>query len=250
VQQSAYALLGDCSKFVFAQLKPFLPSIMPILLKRLDLENILDEEIDGSFSVVNNACWSAGEIAVQYKKDMAQFVPELLQRCVEIISNPGVPPGVNENAAIALGRLGLDNHELLAPHLAKFSEEFLRAMEEIDPSEEKATAFKGFGMVVAQNPQAMEKDLLRFFAAIARYRDLKLQNPVKQELHEVLQNVSCLCHLVAVARGLLANGCDTNRFSTSIAKSSPSSTTLLPSSSLRTSSPSRLPMPSDLLSLI
>jgi transportin-1 len=192
VQQSAYALLGDCSKFVFDQLKPFLPSIMPILLKRLDLDNILDEEIDGSFSVVNNACWSAGEIAMQYKKDMAPFVPELLQRCVQIISNPGVPYGVNENAAIALGRLGLEHYELLAPHLAKFSEEFLRAVEEIEPSEEKATAFKGFSMVVAQNPQAMEKDMLRFFTAIARYQDLKLQSQIKQELHEVLQNVLTL----------------------------------------------------------
>ncbi|KAH6626809.1 armadillo-type protein [Chaetomium sp. MPI-SDFR-AT-0129] len=189
VQQSAYALLGDCSKFVFGELKQFLPSIMPILLKRLDLENILDEEIDSSFSVVNNACWSAGEIAMQYGKGMAPFVPELLQRCAEIISNPGVPFGVNENAAIALGRLGLDNSELLAPHLAKFSEEFLRSMEEIDPSEEKATAFKGFALVVAQNPQAMEKDLLRFFTAIARYQDLKLQNTLKQELHDILQSV-------------------------------------------------------------
>ncbi|KAL2131332.1 hypothetical protein VTI74DRAFT_5256 [Chaetomium olivicolor] len=189
VQQSAYALLGDCAKFVFKQLEPFLPSILPILLKRLDLENILDEEIDGSFSVVNNACWSAGEIAMQYKTGMAPFVPGLLQRLVEIISNPGVPPGVEENAAIALGRLGLDNHELLAPHLPKFSEEFLKAMEDIDPSEEKATAFRGFSMVVAQNPKAMEKDLLRFFTAIARYRDLKLENPIKRDLHDVLQNV-------------------------------------------------------------
>jgi hypothetical protein len=190
VQQSAYALLGDCSKFVFDQLKPFLPSILQILIKRLDLESILDEEVEGVFSVVNNACWSVGEIAMQYGKEMAPFVPEMLQRFVEIISNPGVPPGVCENAAVALGRLGLDNRELLAPHLAKFSEEFLGAMDEIDPSEEKATAFKGFALVVAQNPQAMEKDLLRFFTAVARYRDLKLQNPIKQELHEALQNVS------------------------------------------------------------
>jgi HEAT repeat protein len=191
VQQSAYALLGDCSKFVFDQLKPFLPTILQILIKRLDLESILDEEVEGVFSVVNNACWSVGEIAMQYGKDMAPFVPEMLQRFVEIISNPGVPPGVCENAAVALGRLGLDHRELLAPHLAKFSEEFLSAMDEIDPSEEKATAFKGFALVVAQNPQAMEKDLLRFFTAVARYRDLKLQNPIKQELHEALQNVSC-----------------------------------------------------------
>jgi hypothetical protein len=195
VQQSAYALLGDCSKFAFEQLKPFLPSILPLLLKRLDLDNILDEEVDGSFSVVNNACWSAGELAMQYKKGMAPFVPELLQRCVEIISNPGIPPGVTENAAIALGRLGLDNAELLAPHLPKFSEEFLKAMDEIDTSEEKATAFKGFSLVVALNPQSMEKDLLRFFTSIARYRDLKLQNPIKRELHEALQNVSYLFFL-------------------------------------------------------
>lgn len=203
VQQSAYAVLGDCAKFVFEQLRPFLPSILPVLLKRLDLENILDEEIDGSFGAVNNACWSAGEIALRYKKDMAPFVPELLQRCVEIISNPCTPPGVNENAAIALGRLGLDNHDLLAPHLPKFSEEFLKSMEEIDPSEEKATAFRGFSLAVAQNPQSIEKDLLRYFTAIARYQDLRLQNPIKRELHEALQNVSCPC---STTPGLKAMG--------------------------------------------
>ncbi|KAK1760907.1 importin subunit beta-2 [Echria macrotheca] len=189
VQQSAYALLGDCAKYVFEQLRPFLPTIFPILLRRLDLDNILDEEIDNGFSVVNNACWSAGEIAVQYKKGMAPFVPELLQRCVEIINNPRVPKGVNENAAIALGRLGLDNHDLLAPHLPQFAEEFLISMDEVDPSEEKATAFKGFSLTVAQNPQAIEGVLLHFFVAIARYRDLKLRTPVKSELHDVFQNV-------------------------------------------------------------
>ncbi|KAK3359879.1 armadillo-type protein [Lasiosphaeria hispida] len=189
VQQSAYALLGDCSKYVFDQLSQFLPSIFPILLKRLDLDNILDEEIDNGFSVVNNACWSAGEISVQYKKGMAPFVPEMLQRCVEIIANPRVPKGVNENAAIALGRLGLENYELLAPHLSKFADEFLNSMDEVDPSEEKATAFKGFSLTVAQNPQAIENVLLHFFTAIARYRDLKLRTPVKSELHDIFQNV-------------------------------------------------------------
>ncbi|KAK3325391.1 armadillo-type protein [Apodospora peruviana] len=189
VQQSAYALLGDCAKYVFGQLKQFLPSILPILVRRLDLDNILDEEIDSGFSVVNNACWSAGEIAVQYRKEMAPYVPELLQRCVEIITNPRVPKGVNENAAIALGRLGLDNYELLAPHLPSFAEDFLNSMDEVDPSEEKATAFKGFSMVVSQNPQSIEPVLMHFFVAIARYEDLKLQTPAKAGLHGVFQNV-------------------------------------------------------------
>jgi len=189
VQQSAYALLGDCAKYVFEQLKPLLPTMVPILLKRLDLDNILDEEIDNGFSVVNNALWSAGEIAVQYGAAMAPFVSELLQRCVEIIENPRVPKAVNENAAITLGRMGIDNHTLIAPHLAQFAEEFLNSMDEVDPSEEKATAFKGFGLTLAQNPQAIEKVLLHFFVSIARYRDLKLRTPIKNDLHDVFQNV-------------------------------------------------------------
>ena len=190
VQQSAYALLGDCARYVFDQIKPYLPSIFPILLKRLDLDNVLDEEIDSGFSVVNNACWSAGEVALQYKKEMAPYVPELLQRCVEILSNPRVPRSVSENAGIALGRLGLNHYELLAPHLATFAEEFLGSMDDLDPSEEKATALKGFSMTVAQNPQAIEKVLLHFFTTIARYQDLKLRSPAKAELHDIFQSVS------------------------------------------------------------
>ncbi|KAK4163538.1 importin subunit beta-2 [Cladorrhinum sp. PSN259] len=190
VQQSAYALLGDCSKYVFNQLKPYLStSILPILLRRLDLENILDEEIDSSFSVVNNACWSAGEIAVQYKKEMAPFVPELFQRLVEIVSNPQIPMGVTENAATALGRLGLDHAEILAPHLSKFANEFLECMDEVDPTEEKATAFKGFSNIVVLNPRSLEDVVVHLFSAIAGYRDLRLRNPIKQELHDGFQSI-------------------------------------------------------------
>jgi hypothetical protein len=190
VRQSAYALLGDCAKFVFEQLRPALPSIMPILLKQLDLDDVLDEDVDSSFNVINNACWSAGEIAVRYQKGMEPYVQELLERLVEIVSNPRVPKQVNENAAVALGRLGLDNYDQLAPHLDKFAEEFLESMDDIDPSEETASAYKGFSMVVAKNPQALEKTLLHYFTAIARCRDVNLRKPLYAELNEVFQHVS------------------------------------------------------------
>lgn len=190
VQQSAYALLGDCAKYVFDQLKPFLPNIMPVAIKRLDMETILDEEVDNSFSVINNACWSVGEIALQYKADMAPFVPQLLSRCVDILSNPRVPGGVSENAAIALGRLGLANADLVAPHLSNFAEEFLDTMDDVDSSEEKATALRGFTEIVARNPQAMENVLLHYFSTIANYQELSLQKPILNELHDSFQNVS------------------------------------------------------------
>ncbi|KAI1823017.1 armadillo-type protein [Xylaria intraflava] len=187
VRQSAYALLGDCAKYVYVQLRPSLPNVFRVLLKQLDFDNILDEEADSGFSVVNNACWSAGEIAIQHKHEMAPYIPDLFQRFVDIVSNPGIPKGVTENAAIALGRLGLGNAGLLAPHLANFAEDFLVSMEEVGLTDEKATAFRGFTLIVELNPMAMEKSLLHFFTAIARYRDMRLRSQNKTDLHEDFQ---------------------------------------------------------------
>ncbi|KAI0157776.1 armadillo-type protein [Xylariaceae sp. FL1272] len=184
VRQSAYALLGDCAKYVYGQLRSSLPTVFPVLIKQLDLDSILDEEIDSGFSVVNNACWSAGEIAIQHKSEMSSYVPDLYRRFVDIITNPGIPKGVTENAAIALGRLGLCSADLLAPHLAEFAEDFLTSMDEVDPSDEKATAFRGFTLIVEKNPMAMEKSLLHFFKAIARYRDMRLRSQNKNDLQE------------------------------------------------------------------
>ncbi|KAK0392091.1 hypothetical protein NLU13_1589 [Sarocladium strictum] len=189
VRQSAYALLGDCSKNVFNELQPFLNTIMPILLKQLDLDSMLDEDIDSGFDVINNAAWSAGEVAVQYLKGMQTWVPELMQRLVEIMTNPRVPKALSENAAIALGRLGLGNAEQLGPALPNFADDFLNAMSEIEPTEEKATAFRGFALTVCQNPQAIEKVLMNFFVSIARYEDMELQNPTKNELQQSFQDV-------------------------------------------------------------
>lgn len=65
VRQSSYALLGDCAIYVFPQLRPFLPNVMELLIQQLDIEHLSEVDEDNSFSVINNACWSCGEIALQ-----------------------------------------------------------------------------------------------------------------------------------------------------------------------------------------
>jgi HEAT repeat protein len=191
VRQSSYALLGDCAKYVFPQLEPFLPVLFPILIKQLDLDTILDEQIQTGFSVVNNACWSSGEIAIQNGKQMAPYVGELMQRFLEILGNPEVPRSVLENAAIALGRLGLQNADIMSPHLATFSEQFLKSISTVDYTLEKATACKGFVLCVIANPQAMEKDLARLFTTIARYKMTEeTKTPLTADLHQIFQHVS------------------------------------------------------------
>ena len=170
VRQSSYALLGDCAVNVFQQLHPFLPALVPVLIKRLDLDNLSDDDVDTGFSVINNACWSCGEITMKYKQEMAPYVENIYRSLMSIISNPQVPTSVSENAVIALGRLGVDCSEILAPHLADFAKPFLHIIEPVETNDEKGHAFLGFNRIIEKNPKAMEGCLLDYFKASVMYK--------------------------------------------------------------------------------
>ena len=169
VRQSSYALLGDCAVNIFPQLQPYLPSLLPVLSKQLDLDSARDEDVEVGFSVINNACWSCGEVAMKEKQGMAPYCETLYQRLINIINNPRLPISVNENAAIALGRLGVANSDVLAPHLAEFAKSFLQIIEPIDNTDEKSHAFLGFNRTIEKNPQAMEECLIDYFKASVAY---------------------------------------------------------------------------------
>ena len=167
VRQSAYALLGDCAIYVFAQLQPGLGNILGTLIAQLDLQQAQADAEETGYSVVNNACWSCGEIAMRQGAEMAPYVEPLLQKLVVILFSDQIPESLNENAALALGRLGIGCASQLAPHLATFGPPFLKAMRKIDWTDEKGHALKGFVEIVLNNPQAMESCLLEFFNELA-----------------------------------------------------------------------------------
>lgn len=191
VRQSSYALLGDCAVNIFEQLQPFLPAIIPVLVRQLDLDNMKDQNIESGFSVINNACWSCGEIAMRTKADMEIYVEQIYQRLLGIISNPEVPTSVNENAVIALGRLGVDCSSSLAPHLGEFAKPFLRIIGPVDYTDEKAHALVGLNRTVERNPQAMEDCLIDYFRASAAYaRHSNSLGPPNADLARSFQQVS------------------------------------------------------------
>jgi len=173
VRQSAYALLGDCAIYIFAQLQPYLPTLMEILLYQLDL-NLAVDDPETAFRVINNACWSCGEISMRAKEGMIPYVDRLLQKLAVIMFNDKVPASINENAAIALGRLGISCHQQLAPHLANFAVPFMRTLQQVSWTDEKGHAYKGFAYVVLDNPKAMEQCLLDFFVEMASAPSLVL----------------------------------------------------------------------------
>ena len=98
---------------------------------------------------------------------MEPFVDKLLEKLAFIIFSSEVPESLNENAAIALGRLGIGCHEQLAPHLQSFAPPFLKYMQKVEWTDEKGHAYKGFTNVVLDNPAALEQCLLDFLGEMA-----------------------------------------------------------------------------------
>ncbi|GAB7358975.1 hypothetical protein MBLNU230_g5049t1 [Neophaeotheca triangularis] len=167
VRQSAYALLGDCAIYVFPQLQPYLPTLLELLIIQLDLSTA-KRDPETAFRVINNACWSCGEISMRTpSSQITPYVDRILQKLAAIIFSPSVPESLHENAAIALGRLGLNNHSHLAPHLSTFAPPFLNSLSNVAWTDEKGHAYKGFSLVVLDNPQAMEACLGAFVAEMA-----------------------------------------------------------------------------------
>jgi transportin-1 len=188
VRQSAYALLGDCAIYVFGQLQPCLPDIMVILIDQLDVTRAHLEAEETGYSVINNACWSIGEIAMRQKQGMQPYAERLLQQMGTILFDEKVPDSLNENAAIALGRLGQGCSQYLAVHLAQIAPPFLRAIKNVMWTDEKAHALIGFMRIILANPPAMEQSLLQFFS------EMSLANPnllyQQPEMRETFKEVS------------------------------------------------------------
>jgi hypothetical protein len=165
VRQSSYALLGDCAIYCFSQMQPLLPAILDILLQQLNIQGMSNDP--AAHAVVNNACWSLGEIAKRQKEGMSDYLEKFLQKLGVILFDQHVPQSLNENAAIAIGRLSLHNSDKIAQHLADLAPPWVRSMSHVMMTEEKSDAMWGFNLAILKNPQAMETSLLDYLNVIA-----------------------------------------------------------------------------------
>ena len=199
VRQSSFALLGDCAIMIYSQLEPYLPELVPCLVPQLDLDAIEDEDSENGFNVLNNVCWSCGELGAKAGLLLVPWIEKLYQGLIAIMKTEDVPDSVNENAAIALGRLGIGCSEQLASHLPEFAEPFLTSMAKISTTQEKASAFLGFNLVIERNPRAMESSLQDYFTAIAMFPKRELADvefkQVKQSFANVSGAPSCITHV-------------------------------------------------------
>lgn len=165
VRQSAYALLGDSASFVFGQLQPYIDPLLKILLMQLDLD-LAAQDRETTYRVINNACWSGGEIAMRAGDMISSHVDQLLAKLGVIMFHQKIPRSLNENAAVAIGRLGFGNEQRLAPHLSELAPTFLTVVQKVAWTDEKQQALQGFTNVVALNPQGLEQCLPLYLAEV------------------------------------------------------------------------------------
>lgn len=190
VRQSAYALLGDLAIFVPEQtVKPCLLSVV------VCIGNEINNRSYTSYAVYNNAIWALGEIAVRCTNgELEPYMNNFLDLLIPFINSSDMQQAVLENAAICLGRLGLNGGaSKLAPRLVEFIIPWCSHMLYLIDNNEKETCYQGILQAIHENPDQGfgglstaqgRKNLSIFITTVAHYFEppQALKNAIGQTL--------------------------------------------------------------------
>ena len=150
VKQCAFALLGDCAKNCHLLLSDkLIASVIPVTTAFVTI---------GPMLVTNNSSWALGEIVMRMDSvSITPFVDHIAGALLQNLKRfePSFRPIVRQNAAIAMGRLGLVASDRLISS-GVFGEMFLpwcTIMRRMRTDEEKISAVRGFILCVEKSPQ-------------------------------------------------------------------------------------------------
>lgn len=197
VRQSAYALLGDLAIFVLDPIvKPYLHSIF------LSIGNEINNRTYSTYPVCNNAIWALGEIVMRVPfAEVEGYVKNLVDLVIPVLNSTDLQSTVLENAAICLGRVGLNGGaEAIAPRLSEFIVTWCSHFMYLIDNSEKETGFKGMLNIISANPdqgfgglstnQQGKKNLAILLTCIANYAE-----PTQELQHlfaDLIQNYKAL----------------------------------------------------------
>lgn len=158
VKQAAFSLAGDLFRSCPEQLRSHLKEMILLLTKGID---------PGLTSgLCNNAAWALSEIVLKLGSKMQVFVPEIVKRLCEVITEHSLPQGLLQNCALALGRFALVFPDIVstAPNIHQFFPRYCDIISAAPTDNEKEQALQGLCLVVGRNP----KDVRSFFPHICR----------------------------------------------------------------------------------
>ena len=157
VRMSVLALVGDLAKSCPTVLEPALTEIIG---EAVDNMNPMQP------SLCTNAVWSMGEICVRCRENPAilePFAEPLLERLIPLLVGNGTGngdrgvhlPGLTENAAACLGRLGQVHPPLVSRRLSVVLLGWCDGLAKVCDPTERADGFRGLIQVIYANPQAV-----------------------------------------------------------------------------------------------
>jgi len=166
---SGLALVGDLAKNCPSLLEPALPQILQVCVQNMDPIQP---------TVCTNAVWATGEICVRCQgnpKLLEPFAPTLMQNLVAILMGNGVGsggrgsdiPGLAENAAATVGRLGKLDPNFVANDLSRFLMGWCDGLAKINDPTEKHDGFQGFIKVLYANPRSIQHATVNAADAVA-----------------------------------------------------------------------------------
>ena len=174
IRRSAFALVGDVAKSgAGSHVAPSLPQIFECAAANLQPKMVQAYNM----SVCNNACWSAGEIALAFPPEtVAPYVPALCGAFVQVLNMTMINRSLGENAAIALGRFAARCPEQLASGFGELCGPWCGALRRLRDGQEKEQAFAGLVRLVQLNPQgAVGDQMVSMMNAIASWQFVRDQ---------------------------------------------------------------------------
>ncbi|KAL6452138.1 hypothetical protein SBY92_001395 [Candida maltosa Xu316] len=175
VRQSSYALLGDLAIFAIELVKPYLRQIF------ICIGNEINNRTYETYPIYNNAIWALGEMLIRLPKEETQvYIPNLIDLLIPVINSADIQSTVIENAAICLGRMGINTPELVAPRLSEFIHSWSKNFLYLIDNNEKETGFQGMINMISLNPDngfgglttlQGKKNLASILSCIANYSE-------------------------------------------------------------------------------
>ncbi|KAK6881377.1 Importin subunit beta-2 [Candida tropicalis] len=191
VRQSAYALLGDLAIFAIDLLKPYLRQIF------ISIGNEINNRTYETYPIYNNAIWSLGEMSIRLsKEEIQEYISNFLDLLIPVINSNDIQSTVIENAAICLGRMGINTPDLVSSRIIEFIQSWCsKFLYLIDNNEEKESSFRGMINMINLNPdngfggistQQGKKNLAGFLTCIGNYQDCP--NDLQSSFIELINN--------------------------------------------------------------
>ena len=172
VRRSAFALVGDVAKApgAAAHLAPMLAHIVDAAAANLEPAMVQA----WNMGACNNACWSAGEMAMAFPPEtLAPHAPRLAAAFCRVLSQTMVHRSLGENAAIALGRFALRCPDHIKQGFAELVTPWCGALRRLRDGVEKEHAFAGLVALARAAPEGGVGGLAPMMHAIASWQRVR-----------------------------------------------------------------------------